>query len=89
MTTKNFRFKSLPKFIKKRRSQLNISQADLCRNIGMSPQQYSNIESGVAQMPDRFILPVSKELEIETQKLISRKINDIHKLTLWRVCGIK
>lgn len=53
-------------FLRDRRLELNISQADVAAQIGMTgPQFLSNIERGLCPMPAKYIKGLGKCLKVK------------------------
>lgn len=67
------------KFIALRRKEMNLTQADLAERIGVTDRSVSNWENGKC-MPDySLLIPLSKELDISINDLISgEKIDNSH-----------
>lgn len=67
------------KFIALRRKEMNLTQADLAERLGVTDRSISNWENGKC-MPDySLLIPLSKELNVSVNDLISgEKIDNSH-----------
>jgi len=64
------------KFIALRRKEMNLTQADLAERLGVTDRSISNWENGKC-MPDySLLIPLSKELDISVNDLISGELLD-------------
>lgn len=65
------------KFIKMRRLELGITQAELARSLGMKSNQHlCNVEAGKAPMPNKYYKPLRRELRLTKTTLRKVLVRD-------------
>lgn len=76
--------KHIGEYVKQKRSEANLSQADVAKSIGLaSPQFISNIERGIAGIPETKIQAFARALQVPKTTLINEMVEDF-KIGLWR-----
>lgn len=81
-------FETQAELIRERRRELGFSQKKLADAIGYSSSQFiSNMERGVAGIPEKDLVKFSKRLKLDRRKLLMAVLDD-HALRLEKVLGV-
>lgn len=68
---------TLELFLKKRRKNKSMTQADLAKHLGLkSPQFISNTERGRCQWPHTYFKKLSTKLDVDMDILIKLRVKD-------------
>jgi len=74
------------KFLKERRTQLGLTQAEIAKKLGYSCSQYiSNMERAQCHPPAKDIKKLSKILRVNSSTLIAHMVGD-YRDDLERIC---
>lgn len=62
---------STGKLIRKKREKLSLSQTDIAKKLGVTPQFISNIERGVCELPTKMYRETADLLKIYKSEFMS------------------